>query len=74
MTKYKLTNCDTILRDDGASIPMCDGNRDYDEYKLWVAEGNTPDPADPEPEQTVQPTDKERIEALESALLALLYQ
>jgi hypothetical protein len=28
------------------AIPIEPGNRDYDEYLKWVAEGNTPEPAD----------------------------
>ena len=28
------------------SIPMVEGNRYYDEYLKWVAEGNEPEPAD----------------------------
>ena len=31
---------------DDAFIPMNEANRDYQEYLKWVAEGNTPDPAD----------------------------
>jgi hypothetical protein len=31
---------------DGACIPFADGNIDYEEYKLWLEEGNTPLPAD----------------------------
>tara|TARA_A100001201_G_scaffold92612_1_gene80639 strand:- start:185 stop:346 length:162 start_codon:yes stop_codon:yes gene_type:complete len=27
-------------------IPLVEGNRHYDEYLEWVAEGNTPDPAE----------------------------
>ena len=28
------------------SIPMVDGNSDYEEYLEWVAEGNTPEEAE----------------------------
>ena len=27
-------------------IPLAEDNTDYQEYLAWVAEGNTPDPAD----------------------------
>jgi len=35
---------DYVLRDDGACIPLDEGNRDYQDYLSWVAEGNTPNP------------------------------
>ena len=31
---------------DNAIIPMSEGNRDYQEYLEWLAEGNTPEDAD----------------------------
>ena len=34
-------NSDQVL-----SIPLSEGNTDYQEYLAWVAEGNTADPAD----------------------------
>lgn len=38
---------------DGATIPIAEGNRDYNEYLAWVAEGNTP--LDPPPPPVVIP-------------------
>jgi hypothetical protein len=37
----------SILRlDDGACIPLSEGNTDYQAYLEWLAEGNTPLPAE----------------------------
>ena len=42
---YKLIGTNIVKRlADGACIPLVDGNIDYEEYKLWIAEGNTPEP------------------------------
>ena len=54
MADYRLVNdpvsgveSPTILRvADNAWIPKTEGNRDYQQYLEWVAEGNTPEPAE----------------------------
>ena len=51
---YKLTENSITRLLDNASIPIAEGNRDYEEYLAWVAEGNTPTPADIPPPPTYQ--------------------
>ena len=60
---YQLTNSTSITRQsDSATIPADPANTDYADYLAWLAEGNTPEPADVPP----PPTKAERIRALEA--------
>jgi hypothetical protein len=68
-TLIKNSNGDilSISRSDGASIPVCEGNRDYQEY-LEYAEGKTiPEQIIPEPQPDTTPSVNDRIAALELA-------
>jgi hypothetical protein len=52
MITYKITKSfelgtqTGLLRSDGIWIPIAPGNKDYEEYLEWLAEGNEPQPAD----------------------------
>ncbi len=46
MALYKLTDGGVINTDTGAFIPNDPANRHWQEYQEWLAEPNTPDPAD----------------------------
>lgn len=57
---YKLTHGNFVIRkSDGVIIPLSEGNRDYQEYVNWVADGNQADSADPIPEQDLRQLRKE---------------
>jgi hypothetical protein len=52
MTTYKLLKFEGkecgVLRNGADSIPLDEANTDYQAYLKWVAEGNTPLPAENE--------------------------
>lgn len=61
---YKLIGTNFVKRlADGAYIPFANGNVDYEEYKQWLAEGNTPEPEFTEEELTQQEIQKKLQEA-----------
>ena len=41
----------SVLRNGNTSIPFDPSNTDYQQYLAWLAEGNTPLPADEAPTQ-----------------------
>ena len=69
---YKLTKYNSVVRQpDNACIPFADGNSDYEQYKLWLAAGNTPLPADPIPNPAITAIDAQLI-SLEQKKIRLL--
>ena len=49
ITPSGLVDSDSVLRlADNTFIPFDPANTDYQEYLKWLAEGNTPEPADEE--------------------------
>ena len=70
---YKLTHTDIITKVEPGrltSFPPDERNRDYRQYLAWLAEGNTPEPADPEPVAEQEPTTDEKLRALTDALVS----
>jgi hypothetical protein len=44
MARFKLTNSDGVIRQDGLFISADASNRDYQEFLVWKNAGNVPDP------------------------------
>ena len=54
------------------SVPMADGNREYELIKLWISEGNTPEPEFSEKELEAIAKEKANSEAKEQRAAAML--
>jgi len=72
MNTYKLLKQGVQRLSDGACIPSTDDNVDWREYQRWLALGNTPQPADPDPVFVPQPTLEDVIATLPAAQKAAL--
>lgn len=73
MATYKLTNRDVILLPEkNLSIPASLQNKDYVDYLAWVDAGNTPDPADPEPQRETALTPSQQIILADGVDVALV--
>lgn len=66
---YKIQSENSVLRlSDSACIPFDSANTDYQAYLAWLAEGNTPEPADqPPPAQPKQLTSLEFLDLFTEA-------
>lgn len=40
-----------VIRSDGWAIPTDEANADYQDFLIWLEEGNTPEPADEMPQE-----------------------
>lgn len=65
---YKLLKQGVRRLADGACIPDAADNSDWRKYQEWLAAGNTPEPADPEP----APIDQSDIDNLQKQMKAVL--
>lgn len=55
MARFRLVRGGVIDTENARFVPDAPGNRHWREYQEWLAEGNTPDPAEPEFEPPPKP-------------------
>lgn len=68
---YKIISDAVVKRlEDGACIPLVEGNRDYEQYLAWLAAGNVAEPADPPVPPA--PVDLQALAAADPAVAAPL--
>lgn len=67
---YKLTQSATIIRlPDSVYIPVDPANTDYQQYLVWLAEGNAPEPADVPAVANLLARAKDELRALRAPML-----
>lgn len=68
---YSLDKLGGLIKNGVLFIPFADGNSDYEQYKLWLAEGNTPESyiEPPAPIPTVVTMRQARLALLQGGLL-----
>jgi hypothetical protein len=64
---YKLLQNGSVFHWNIGSIPFDEGNSDYKQYLAWLAEGNTPEPADPTPVPPIIVSPRQIRQALTAA-------
>jgi hypothetical protein len=62
LTYHLIRNSEHICRSDGLEIPPFNGEPNYEQYKIWLAAGNTPLPADPIPNPAIAAIDAQLAE------------
>lgn len=72
--RYKLLSPGILLISSQGTlaIPEDPNNRHYQEFLEWVAAGNVPEPADPPPVPSNDPSIDERLQAAETLINLLL--